>query len=385
MSNDIRNVVYLDNSSTTRQDDDVTNAMVDAMKNIYGNPSSVHELGRRGEKAIEIARKHIADTSGFSCENIFFTSGGTEADNWAIFSSVEKQKRWGNKIITSAVEHPAVLEPLKKLSQSGFEVIYIPVDDKCNIDMKAYESALSDDVIFISMMAVNNEIGSVFPIEKMYGMKPKNAIFHSDCVQALGKIDIPKADIVTFSGHKLNGPKGIGGICLRDGISISPFVYGGGQERGMRAGTENVPAIVGFGEAARLVRERKQLIDIGKLKRTLKKGLCERLQDIVINSDENSIDNILNVSFLGVKSEVLVHKLEMKGIYVSAASACSSNKKGKSHVLQAMGISEAAIDGTIRFSFGKDNADIDMERIIDEVCISVEEIRRMTRYRKSRG
>lgn len=370
--------IYLDNSATTRQYDEVTDIMVKMFKEDFGNPSSMHGLGVTAEKAVRKARKQVADKLGALEEEIFFTSGGTEADNTAIFGAAHARKRRGNKIITTAVEHPAVLEAFKRLEEEGFEAIYLPVDRECRVDMEAYKQALSDDVIFISVMTVNNEIGTIQPIREMYDMKPEGAIFHTDAVQAFGKVEVPLTDLISVSGHKIHGPKGIGALYIKKGTVIEPFMVGGGQEKHMRSGTENVPGIVGFGLAAELCGKG----DVKRVKERLRNGILSEIKDIRINTpEEDSADSILNVSFLGTRSEVILHRLEQDGIFVSAGSACSSNKKGRSHVLTSMKMKDEEIDGAIRFSFSEFNTVEEMDFVTDRVKNAVAEFRRLGSFR----
>lgn len=369
--------IYLDNSATTRPYDEVTDIMVKMFKEDFGNPSSMHSLGVTAEKAVRKARKQVADRLGALEEEIYFTSGGTEADNTAIFGAAHAKKRRGNRIITTTVEHPAVLEAFKRLEQEGFETVYLPVDDECRVDMQAYKQALNDDVIFISVMTVNNEIGTIQPVKEMYDIKPEGAIFHTDAVQAFGKVKVPLTDLISISGHKIHGPKGIGALYIKKGTVIEPFMVGGGQEKHFRSGTENVPGIAGFGLASELCGEN----DIKKVKERLKNGLLTEIKDIKINTPEDSADSVLNVSFLGTRSEVILHRLEQDGIFVSAGSACSSNKKGRSHVLTAMGLKDDEIDGAIRFSFSEFNTVEDMDYVADRVKNAVTEFRRLGSFR----
>lgn len=372
--------VYLDNSATTRQYDEVTDLMMKMFCENFGNPSSMHQLGVTAEKAVKNARKQVADALGVGEHEVYFTSGGTEADNTAIFGAVQAKKRRGKKIITTQVEHPAVLEAFKKLEEEGFEAVYIPVDNDCRVDMKAYEQALDDDVIFISAMTVNNEVGTIQPIDEMYNMKPKGAVFHTDAVQAFCKTNICKTDLISISAHKIHGPKGIGALYVKNGVNIKPFMVGGGQEKHMRSGTENVPAIAGFGQAA-FICQSHNTEKTREVKEYLKKGIETEVADIKINTPKNSVDNILNISFLGTRSEVILHTLEQSNIFVSAGSACSSNKKGRSHVLTAMGMSDEEIDGAIRFSFSEFNTVKEMDYVIENVKKAVENFRKLGSFR----
>ncbi len=374
--------VYLDNSATTKQYESVTEKMLQYMREDFGNPSSMYRLGITAAKAVKEAKKQVGLALTVPENNIYFTSGGTEADNFAIFGSVLKNKRRGNKIITSKIEHPAVLEPMKRLEDMGFEVVYLPVDKNCKIDIETYKKELSDDVIFISVMTANNEIGTLQPIEEMYKLKPQNAFFHTDAVQAFGKVKIPKADMISISGHKVHGPKGIGALFVSDDTKIKPYMLGGGQEKNMRSGTENVPAIVGFGEAAKMIAASDESISsMKKVKEYLKEGILAEIDDIKINTPNDSVVSILSVSFLGTKSEVILHKLEENDIFVSAGSACSSNKKGRSHVLSAMNMTDEEIEGTLRFSFSNLNTIEEMDYAIEKLKKAVIDFRKLMHRR----
>lgn len=374
--------VYLDNSATTKQYENVTEKMIQYMREDFGNPSSMYRLGITAEKAVKEARRHVGAALGVPENNIYFTSGGTEADNFAIFGSILKNKRLGNKIITSKIEHPAVLEPMKRLEEMGFEVIYLPVDKNCRVDIETYKNALSDNVIFISIMTANNEIGTLQPIEEMYKLKPKNAFFHTDAVQAFGKVNVPRVDLISISGHKIHGPKGIGALFVSDDTRIKPHMLGGGQERNMRSGTENVPAIVGFGEATKTIASGDENIsNMKKVKEYLQEGILAEIDDIKINTPEDSVSSILSISFLGTKSEVILHKLEEDDIFVSAGSACSSNKKGRSHVLSAMNMTDEEIEGTLRFSFSSQNTTDEMDYVIERLKKAVTDFRKLMHRR----
>lgn len=370
-------MVYLDNSSTTRQYDEVTKLMMNIMEEDFGNPSSLHRIGIAAEKRIKTAREQMAGELFARPEEILFTSGGTESDNSALFSVAESRKRYGKRIITTQVEHPAVLEPLAKLEKMGFQVIYLPVDKYCNVNIDDYKNAVTEDTILTTIMTVNNEVGTIMNIEEMYRNRG-NSIFHTDAVQAFGKMSVPKVDLISVSGHKIHGPKGIGALYIKKGLNFKPLIIGGGQEKGLRSGTENVPAIAGFGLAAELSKVKG---DTKAVKAYLKAGLVDQIKDIVVNTPENSVDTVLNVSFLGTRSEVILHTLEQDGIYVSSGSACSSNKKGGSHVLGAMGLDHKAIDSAIRFSLNKFNTIEDMDYVIDKVKLAVDRFRLLGSFR----
>lgn len=387
-------MIYLDNSATTRQYPEVTREMLRYMDEFYGNPSSLYQLGVDSEKVVKKARTALQKAIGMEDSRVYFTSGGTEADNMAIFGAARALKRRGRRIVTTAVEHPAVLECCKELEKQGFEVIYVGVDRNCRLDIDALRSAVNDETILVSMMHVNNEAGTIMPVNEVKQiMKEKDApgIFHCDAVQSFGKLQLcSDADVISVSGHKIHGPKGTGAICIREGVNIPAFICGGGQESGKRSGTENVPAIAGFGLAAEMSEHgrRENSASMAQMRQRLISQLTASLDDIVINSPETAGENageccssLLNISFLGTRGEVLLHTLEQDGIYVSTGSACSSNKKGQSHVLKAMGLKDKEIEGTLRFSFGRMNSIEEIDIAADKVAAAVKRFRRLGSFR----
>lgn len=387
-------MIYLDNSATTRQYPEVTREMLRYMDEFYGNPSSLYQLGVDSEKAVKKARTALQKAIGMEDSRVYFTSGGTEADNMAIFGAARALKRRGRRIVTTAVEHPAVLECCKELEKQGFEVIYVGVDRKCRLDIDALRSAVNDETILVSMMHVNNEAGTIMPVNEVKQiMKEKDApgIFHCDAVQSFGKLQLcSDADVISVSGHKIHGPKGTGAICIREGVNIPAFICGGGQESGKRSGTENVPAIAGFGLAAEMSEHGRceNSASMAQMRQRLISQLTASLDEIVINSPETAGENageccssLLNISFLGTRGEVLLHTLEQDGIYVSTGSACSSNKKGQSHVLKAMGLKDKEIEGTLRFSFGRMNSIEEIDIAADKVAAAVKRFRRLGSFR----
>ena len=388
--------VYLDNSATTRQYDQVTDTMIELMRETYGNPSSLHMMGVEAEKKVRASRKIFAQAIGASEEEVYFTSGGTESDNTVLAGVAESRKRSGKKIITTKVEHPAILEPARRLESMGYTVEYIGVDKQCRLNMEQLEAALTDDTILISIMGVNNETGTIMPMKEIAALKDRynkehktDILLHSDAVQAFGKIpmnlksDFRGVDFLSVSGHKIHGPKGIGGLYVRKGINLTPFMIGGGQERHMRSGTENTPGIAGFGKAMELM----QADFAGRTERMaaarnfLLEGIRSEIKDVIINSPDDGAPSVLNVSFLGTRGEVLLHTLETDEIYVSTGSACSSNKKGQSHVLEAMGLKFKEIEGAIRFSFSECNTMEEMEYTLEKVKAAVARFRRLGSFR----
>lgn len=359
---------YLDNSATTRCLENVRDIVVKTMMEDYGNPSSRHRKGMEAEKYLRDAREKIARTLKVNEKEIFFTSGGTESNNWALVGAALANRRAGMHIITTAVEHAAVIQPMMYLEEQGFRVTYLPVDRYGRISLSALQEAVCEDTILVSVMYVNNELGAVEPVEEIGRFlkeKHPNILFHVDAIQAYGKYRIfPKRlgiDMLSVSGHKIHGPKGVGFLYINERVKIRPLILGGGQQKGMRSGTDNVPGIAGLGEAAReayqdFEEKRAHLL-------ALKKYFMEeaaKLPDVVLNSlpGEEGAPHIVSVSFRGVRSEVLLHALEERGIYVSSGSACSSNKKlPVSTVLKEIGMERDLLDATLRFSFSRFNTE----------------------------
>lgn len=383
-------VIYLDNCSTTRPRDEVIDVMNFMFKECFGNPSSLHSLGFKTEKKIEEARKIIANFLNVRNDEIFFTSGGTESNNIAIQGLVNRYKRRGNHLITSKIEHSSVLNIFKYYESQGFEVTYLDVDEEGNIDLNQLRNSINKDTILISIMVVNNEIGTIEPIKeirKIIDEEKSEAFLHLDGIQAFGKIPLEiqnwKADTFSFSGHKIYGPKGVGGLYIRKGLNIDPLVYGGRQERGLRSGTENTPGIVGMGKAVEIIGEKfKEESDyVKKLKIYFAEKVNKEINGIKINSslDEKTSPYILNISFLDIKGEVLLHYLEQENIFVSTASACSVNAEDKSHVLKAIGLKDNEIDGTIRFCFSYENTFEELDYAVEILKKSIDEIREITK------
>ena len=360
-------MIYFDNSATTKPYKEVVELVSRLMFEEFGNSSSLHTLGIRAERILENTRKTLAETIKAQPDEIVFTSGGTEAINMAIKGAAEALKRSGKHILTSPVEHDAALESLKVLGGMGFEVEYLRVDEVGQILLDDLREKIRKDTILVNIMAVNNELGTIEPIEKAAQIvKTSNnlTLFHVDAVQAYGKIPISvrslKADLMSFSAHKVHGPKGVGMLYMRQGTRLHPLISGGGHERKLRSGTVNVPGIAGFGLAASTKVERMKQ-DQANCRRVRERLLAELDASLGlsmrINSPKDGADNILNISFEGIKSETLLHFLEVSEIYVSSGSACHSRKDATSHVLKAVGIPPIWADGAVRFSFCGDNTE----------------------------
>lgn len=353
--------VYLDNSATTRCFDEVAELMTKIMCEDYGNPSSLHRKGVQAEQYIRYAKETIAKNLKVNEKEIFFTSGGTESDNLALRGCAYANCRAGRHLITTQIEHPAILQTMKQLEEEGFRVTYLPVDEKGCIRPEDLQRAITGETILVSIMHTNNEVGSLQPIEEagalIKRMNPR-ILFHVDAVQGYGKFRIlPKKmhiDLLSVSGHKIHGPKGIGFLYVDEKVKIKPILFGGGQQNGLRSGTENVPAIAGLAKAIEIVYSKldREVEELYQIKEAFVEGV-KQIPDVFVNghSGRDGAPHVVSVSFQGVRSEVLLHALEDKGVYVSAGSACSAHKPQPSATLQAMGIDKELLGSTIRFSF----------------------------------
>jgi len=380
--------VYLDNAATTPVKEEVVKAVVRALEKEYGNPSSLHSKGVEVEKSIKAIRKSIAKALGCLDQEIYFTSGGTEANNIAIRGIVEANKRAGNHIITTKIEHPSVLNTFKELEAKGYEVTYLNVDAEGFIALEELSDCIKANTILVSIMQVNNEVGSIQPIEeiaKLIKQKNKQVLFHVDAIQSFGKLKLKVEDLqvdsLSISGHKIHAPKGIGALYVKKDTKIIPIITGGGQEMGLRVGTENVPGIYGLGEAVQLIMQDQQsyINKLNENKRYFLKILKEKVRDVNILSPikDSFAPHIISVAFMGVKSEVLLHSLEQEGVYVSSGSACSSKKKGFSHVLTAMKLKEAVIDSTIRFSVSDATTAKELDYAVEKINHQVTMLRKI--------
>lgn len=365
--------IYLDNAATTRLSEEVYQEMQPYLTDHFGNPSSIYDLGADNKSALLQARKQIANTLSCEPQNIYYTSGGTESDNWALIGIAEQYRQRGKHIITTKIEHHAVLNSCEYLKKRGYEITYLDVDEQGYVNPKQVQQALRSDTILVSIMLANNEIGTIEPIPEIGQiLQHHKAIFHTDAVQAYGHMKIPvndwHIDLLSASAHKFHGPKGIGFLYIREGIRIPPYLHGGHQERGLRAGTENVPAIVGMGKAAETAYRNLQE----------KQAKIAALRDHMIYRMENEISychrngprtnrlaNNVNFSFLFVDGETLVILLDMEGICASAGSACTAGQAVASHVIQALHVPEELSRGTVRFTLGEDTTKEDIDYTIE--------------------
>ena len=380
---------YFDNSATTKVLDCVKDAVVDAMCVNYGNAAAKHRKGVEAENLIREAKKAIADTLKVQEKEILFTSGGTESNNTALIGTALANRRAGKHLITTGVEHPSIYNTMSFLEEMGFEVTYLPVDHLGHISLEDLEKAIREDTILVSVMYVNNEVGAVMPVEeigKLVHEKSPKALFHVDAIQAFGKYRIyPKKlgiDLLSVSSHKIHGPKGVGFLYINEKVRVQPQILGGGQQNGMRSGTDNVPGIAGLGVAAEMVYTDfdKKIQHLYDLKERMAEGLS-KLGDITINGMplREGAPHIMSVTFHGVRSEVLLHTLEEFGVYISAGSACSSHKRKPSATLTAMGLSRADVESTVRISFCEENTFEEVDYCLEALGKTIPMLRRYAR------
>lgn len=362
---------YLDNSATTAVCREAAEKAMEMMTTKYGNPSSLHNKGMEAEEEVEKAREIIAKSLGAVPEEIFFTGGGTEANNTAVIGAARAAKRKGNRIVISAVEHSSVLETAESLEKEGFETVKIFPGEDGHIRAEDIEKAVDEKTVLVSVMTVNNETGAVFPtdkIPKIIKRKKSPALFHTDCVQAYGKIPLKAsklgADLITVSAHKVHGPKGVGALYIRKGVRILPIIHGGEQQKKIRPGTEGVPLICAFGKAVSLFDIEENMKNITALRDyTLEKLL--QIDGVQLNSPEDCLPYIINLSVLGIKSETMLHHLASKGVYVSSSSACAKGRK--SYVLKAMKLPDPRIDSALRISFSKYSTKEDADALVEGI------------------
>ncbi|OQY07505.1 MAG: cysteine desulfurase NifS [Fusobacteriia bacterium 4572_132] len=380
--------VYLDNNSTTKVDKEVLKTMMPYFTENYGNPSSIHKFGQKNRKVLEEARENIAKLLKIKSNELIFTGSGTESNNLAIRGVAEAYRDRGNNIITSTIEHPSVLNTCKELEKEGFEITYISVDKNGKVNLEELKNAIKTTTILISIMHANNEIGTIQDINKIGEIAKKNKIlFHSDVVQSMGKFKInPKEnniDLLSFSGHKFYGPKGIGGLYIRNGVKLKKVIAGGHQERNRRPGTENVPAIIGMAKAIEIAYENmnnhnkkeKELRDY------LESELIKRIPEVKVNAESvERLPGTLSFTIKYVEGESILLNLDMKGIAVSSGSACASGSLDPSHVILAIGVPIEDAHGTLRFSIGKYNTKEEIDYVIKELPPIVEKIRSMSPF-----
>ncbi|MCI9024193.1 MAG: cysteine desulfurase [Dorea sp.] len=381
--------VYLDNSATTRAYECVGELVKKVMCEDYGNPSSMHAKGVAAEQYIKEAKETFAKLLKVKDKEIFFTSGGTESDNLALRGVAWANQRAGKHLVTTAIEHPAIINTMRHLEEEGFRVTYLPVDRYGRVKLDALKEALCEDTILVSVMYVNNEVGSVQPVQEAAGIVKaynKNILFHVDAVQGFGKYRIYpkklKVDLCSISGHKIHGPKGTGVLYIDENVKIRPIVFGGEQQKNVRSGTENVPGIAGISLAARTIYQDLdvKVAQMRRLKQRFIKGVC-RIEDTAVHGlyDETSAPHIISVGFAGIRSEVLLHALEEKGIYVSSGSACSSNHPQVSGVLKGIGARQEFLDATLRFSMSEFTTSEEIDYTLDTLYNIVPKLRRYTR------
>ena len=379
-------MIYLDNAATTKTAPEVVEAMLPYFSEYYGNPSSIYAIAGKSKEAITKGREQIANVLGAKPEEIYFTAGGSESDNWALKATAEAYKNKGKHIITSKIEHHAILHTCEYLEREGYEITYLDVDERGLVDVEELKQAIRPDTILISVMFANNEIGTIEPIEEIGSIaKEYGILFHTDAVQAFGQIpiDVEKMhiDMLSASGHKLNGPKGIGFLYIRKGVKIGSFIHGGAQERGRRAGTENVPGIVGFGAAAELAMKNMEANQ--KKETELRDYLIGQIEANFPNSKlngsrSNRLPNNVNFSFPFIEGESLLIMLDMKGICASSGSACTSGSLDPSHVLLAIGLRHEMAHGSLRLTLSHENTKEEMDTVVRELKVIVDRLQAMS-------
>ena len=381
-----KNIIYVDHAATTYVKPEVFEEMRPYFTDLFGNPSSIYSLGRESKKAIENARSQIAYCLGVHPTEIYFTGSGTEADNWALKGAAYANRKKGKHLITSSIEHHAVLHCFQFLEKEGFEVTYLPVNEEGLINPDDLAKAIRPDTTLISIMFANNEIGTIQPIKELAAIaKEKGVIFHTDAVQAMGNIDIKakdlNIDLLSMSAHKFYGPKGVGALYIRKGVRIDNFVHGGAQERNKRAGTENVAGVVGMAAALKLAYENLEEYNrhLRKLSDRFINSVMERIPYVRLNGNrEKRLPGNVNLSFRFVEGESLLLMLDMKGIQASSGSACTSGSLDPSHVLLAIGLSHEIAHGSLRISFGERNTEEEVDYIVDNLVEIVGKLRQMS-------
>ncbi len=380
-------MIYLDHNATTPVDPAVADKMAWFLREHFGNPSSIYPIGRRVKELMNEARERVAGALGVDRGEIFFTGSGTESDNFAIFGTFDAAPE-RNEFVASAIEHPAVIEAAKTLERRGVKVTFVPVDGTGTVDLDHLRSALTPQTGLVSVMHANNEIGTIEPVAEIVRIAHERGIpVHTDAVQSFGKIDVDArklgVDFLTVSAHKIYGPKGIGALYIRRGATICPFVHGGRQERGLRAGTENTAGIVGFGEAVRVLEEKghKERARVEKLAETLKRGIEQKIPGARFNGHpENRVKSTLNFAFPGLEAEAILLALATKEIYVSTGSACSEESEEVSHVLRAIGLRPEIARSSIRMSLGRSNREEDIPVVLRELPEIIAKLRSISAF-----
>ncbi len=383
---DMEKTIYLDNAATTKIHLEVLESMMPYLTDTYGNPSSIYTLGRKSREAIDLSRDKIAKILNAKSSEIYFTSGGSESDNWGIKGVAFANEKKGKHIITTNIEHHAVLHTCQYLEKYGFEITYLPVKENGIVDINDLRNAIRDDTILVSVMFANNEIGTIQPVKAIGEItKEKGIYFHTDAVQAVGNIPIDveelNIDLMSLSGHKFNGPKGVGILYVRSGVNIQSLIHGGAQERNRRAGTENVAGIVGIAKALELATKdiEKKNEYLSSLRDMTIQGLMKRIPDTILNGDPNlRLPGNVNVCFKYIEGESILLMLDMKGIYASSGSACTSGSLDPSHVLLAIGRPHEIAHGSLRLTFSMENTKEDVEYILDVLPPIVQRLRDMS-------
>ena len=380
------NRIYMDNAATTRVSEPVAQAMMPYLTEVFGNPSSVHSFGREARKALDHARAQVAQALGAEPKEIYFTGCGTESDNWAIRGAAYAHKDKGNHIITTTIEHHAVLHTCEQLEKEGFEVTYLDVDEYGRVDVKTLEAAIRPTTVLISVMAANNEIGTLEPIEEIGRIaREHKVLFHTDAVQAIGSVpfDVKRMniDMLSLSGHKFHAPKGVGALYIRSGVRIDRFIRGGAQERGQRAGTENLASIVGMGRAIELATQNLEAHNakLSALRDRLIQGILSNIPEVRLNGHPTMrLPGNVNVSIRYIEGESLLLSLDLKGIAASSGSACTSGSLDPSHVLLAIGLPHEIAHGSLRFSLSEENTEAEVDYVIDTLREIVDRLRAMS-------
>lgn len=378
--------MYLDNSATTQVSEEVLNEMKPYFRNEFGNPSTLYSIGRSSKNALDQSRQKVADAINANPDEIIFTSGGSESDNLAIKGLAFKLRKKGNHIITSNIEHPAVKNTLKFLENLDYKVSYLPVDENGIIKIEDLKNAITDDTILITIMHANNEIGTIQPIEEIGKISHENnIIFHTDAVQSFGKIDVDveklNVDLLSLSSHKINGPKGVGALYIKKGIRLEPLIHGGGQEKGIRSGTENVPGIVGFAKACEIVSKNldKNYKKLSSIRDELIDKVLSTIPESYLNGDRNRrLPNVVNFRFKAIEGESLILLLDAKGYQASTGSACSSNTLEASPVLTALGLDPVDVHGSLRISLSPESEEFNIDEFVEIISDVVSRLREMS-------